>query len=193
MLNGAYRGPLLVRLTLSCTLFFITLLWVTNALLYFQHLGLRPSSVVHYYLGSEQDFTAPRSYGSMLEVAHAHFAMMAMVLLLLTHLTIFVPWPARARIALVLGTFAGALLEESGGWLVRFVSPEFAIVKIAGFIALQTGLAILLAGLAWHLNRRPPITATGESSSPRHESIEQRQGKQEQERRHRESADDRDR
>jgi hypothetical protein len=162
MLNGAYRGPLLVRLTLSCTLGFIALLWVTNVLLYFQHMGLQPASVVHYYRGSEQDFTAPRSYGSMLEVAHAHFAMMAMVLLLLTHLAIFIPWPARARVALVLGTFAGALLEESGGWLVRFVGPEFAVVKIAGFLVLQAGLAILVLGLAWHLNRRPPITAAGE-------------------------------
>ncbi len=163
MLSGAYRGPLLVRLTLSCTLVFIALLWVTNALLYFQHMGLQPASVVRYYLGSEQDFTVPRSYGSMLEVAHAHFAMMAMVLLLLTHLTIFVPWPVRARVALVLGTFAGALLEESGGWLVRFAGPEFAIVKVAGFLALQAGLAILLLGLTWHLNRRPPITATGDT------------------------------
>lgn len=156
MLHGNYRGPMLVRLTLSWALGFLALLWVTNALLYFQHMNLHPASVVHYYLGSEEDFAAPRSYGSMLEVAHAHFAIMGMVLLLLTHLSIFIPWPLRTRVLLVCGTFAGALLQEAGGWLVRFVAPGFAIVKVAGFVALQAGLAVLLVALAVHLNRRPP-------------------------------------
>lgn len=156
MLHGNYRGPVLVRLTLSWALAFLALLWVTNALLYFRHMNLHPASVVHYYLGSEADFAAPRTYGSMLEVAHAHFAMMGMVLLLLTHLAIFIPWPLRTRIVLVCATFAGALLQEAGGWLVRFVAPEFAVVKIAGFVVLQAGLAVLLVALAVHLNRRPP-------------------------------------
>jgi len=156
LLHGNYRGPLLVRLTLSWALSFLALLWITNVLLYFQHMNLHPASVVHYYLGADEDFAAPRSYGSMLEVAHAHFAMMGLVLLLLTHLAIFIPWPLRTRVVLVCATFASALLEESGGWLVRFVSPGFAPLKIAGFLGLQAGLAVLLVALAVHLNRRPP-------------------------------------
>lgn len=156
LLHGNYRGPLLVRLTLSWALGFLALLWVTNALLYFQHMTLHPASVVHYYLGNDEEFAAPRSYGAMLEVAHAHFAMMALVLLLLTHLAIFIPWPLRRRVVLVCATFGGALLEESGGWLVRFASPAFAWVKVVGFVGLQAGLAILLAALAVHLNRHPP-------------------------------------
>jgi hypothetical protein len=160
MVTGGYRGSPLVRLTLSCTLFFLALLWLSNALLYFQHMGLQASSVIHFYRGSEEDFAAPRSYGSMLEVAHAHFAMMAVVLLLLTHLVIFVPWPFRARVTLVVGTFAGALLEEAGGWLVRFVSPSLAFVKIGGFLLLQTGLGVLLVVLSLHLARRPSVTSS---------------------------------
>jgi hypothetical protein len=159
MLNGDYRGPLLMRLTLSCTLFFVALLWVSNALLYFDRMSLDPASVVRYYRGSEAEFAAPRSYGSMLEVAHAHFAMMAMVLLLLTHLSIFLPWPLRLRVVLVAGTFAAALLQEAGGWLVRFADPAWAWIKIVGFVGLQIGLAVLLVALAWHLGRRARRTA----------------------------------
>jgi len=155
MLNGGYRSQGIMRLTLGCMLVFLVGLWVTNLLLYFQHMGLTPHSVVQYYLGSEEEFAAPRSYGSMLEVAHAHFAMMAMVLLVLTHLAIFIPWPLRLRIGLVLGTFGAALLGEISGWLVRFVHPGFAVLKIASFLALQIGMAILIVGLAWHLSRRP--------------------------------------
>ena len=155
MLNGAYRSQLLMRLTLTCTLVFLAGLWATNALLYFHKMGLDPASVVQYYRGSEEEFAAPRSYASMLEVTHAHLAMMAMVLLLLTHLAIFIPWPLRLRVALVAGTFASGLLGEGAGWLVRFVHPGFAWLKIAAFLGLQIGLGILLLGLAWHLGRRP--------------------------------------
>jgi hypothetical protein len=156
MLNGGYRGHPLMRLTLGCTLVFLTGLWITNALLYFQHMGLAPHTVAVFYLGSPDDFSAPRTYGSMLELAHAHFAIMAMVLLLLTHLAIFVPWSYRLRVGLIAGTFGAALVEELAGWLVRFVHPGFAVLKVAGFLGLQLGMAILIAGLAWYLLRRAP-------------------------------------
>jgi len=156
MLNGGYRQQPLVRLTLGCTLVFLVFLWATNFLLYFRSMGLAPATVVRFYLGSEAEFAAPRTYGSMLELAHAHFAIMAMVLLLLTHLAIFVPWSMRLRVVLVLGTFGAAFVEEISGWLVRFVHPGFAPLKVVSFLALQVGLAILLAGLGWHLMRRPP-------------------------------------
>jgi len=155
MLNGAYRSQFLMRLTLGCTLVFLSGLWLTNGLLYFHTMGLTPKSVVEHYRGSDEEFAAPRSYSSMLEVSHMHLAMMAVVLLLLTHLAIFIPWPLRLRVVLVLGTFGCALLGEGAGWLVRFVHPDFAWLKIGAFLGLETGLAVLLAGLAWHLARRP--------------------------------------
>jgi len=155
MLNGDTRSSPLMRLTLSCTLVFVAFLWLSNILLYLQHMSLDPASVVRYYRGAEEEFAVPRTYGSMLEVAHAHFAMMAVVLLLVTHLSIFLPWPVRLRVGLVVATFAGAFTQEAGGWLVRFVNPAWAWTKIAGFLALEIGLGVLIAGLGWHLARRP--------------------------------------
>ena len=157
MVSGAFRVSGIMRLTLGCTLVFLVFLWATSAMLFFQRMSLDPNSVVAYYRGSEQEFAAPRTYGSLLEQSHAHFAMMSMVLLLLTHLAIFIPWPLKLRIALVLATFGAALLGELAGWLVRFVHPSFAILKVASFLGLQAGLAILMAGLGWHLMRRPAL------------------------------------
>lgn len=155
LLNGAYRSHLLMRLTLGCTLVFVAGLWITNVFLYATRIGLTPSSVVRHYLGSEAEFLPARTAGSMLEVTHAHLAMMAVVLLLVTHLAIFLPWPLRVRVALVLGTFGSALLSEASGWLVRFVHPGFAWVKIASFAGLQAGLLVLLVGLTRHLTAGP--------------------------------------
>jgi hypothetical protein len=153
--TGNYRTHVLMRLTLGCTLLLLAVFWCTNALLYFRAMGLGPQSVVAYYRGSEAAFRPPRTYGAMLEVTHMHLPMMAVVVLLLTHLCIFVPWSLRLRIALVIGTFGCALLGEAAGWLVRFAHPGFAWLKVAAFLGLQAGLAVLLVGLAVHLRQRP--------------------------------------
>jgi hypothetical protein len=41
------------------------------------------------------------------------------------------------------------LLDEGSGWLVRFVSPAFAPLKIAGFLLLETSLAVLMVTCLW--------------------------------------------
>lgn len=142
------RNRLLQAIVVAYSVY-VALLWVTNALLYFSKMSLTYGSVVTYYLGSEQQFTEPRSYLGMLEVSHFHLFAMGMLLLVLTHLVLFVPLSNRAKIWLIVAPFASALLDEGAGWLVRFVSPVFALAKIAGFLALQTSLAVLVALALW--------------------------------------------
>jgi hypothetical protein len=149
--SGGFRNHPLMRLTLGCTLVLLMGLWVTNALMLFKNMTLAPASVVAYYRGDEARFLEPRTYGSMLEVTHMHLPMMALVLLLLTHLAIFLPWSTRARAGLILSTFGFALLGEGAGWLVRFVSPAFAPLKVVAFLGLEATLGGLLVGLAFYL------------------------------------------
>jgi hypothetical protein len=124
-------------------------LWVTNLLLYFGKMGLTPDSVVLYYLGNEELFRSPRSYQGLLEVSHFHLFGMGMLLLVLTHLMLFVPLRASWKLWLIAVPFASAILDEGSGWLVRFVSPHFAILKIAGFLLLQASLALLIGVSLW--------------------------------------------
>jgi hypothetical protein len=49
--------------------------------------------------------------------------------------------------------FAAALLDEGSGWLVRFVHPGFAWLKVAGFVSLQASLAVLVAISLWAVLR----------------------------------------
>ena len=163
--SGGFRNHPLMRLTLGCTLVFLAGLWITTALMYFRNMTLDPRSVVAYYRGDESRFLEPRTYGSMLEVTHMHLPMMALVLLLLTHLAIFLPWSTRARAWLIAGTFSFALVGEGAGWLVRFVSPGFAPLKVLCFLGLEATLGGLLVGLALYLaspdRPRPRPRASG--------------------------------
>ena len=166
MQEGGFQKNPLMRLTLGFSLGLLLVFWVTGWAMYFQRMDLRPSSVVDYYNGNEAEFRNPQSASSMTETLHIHMAMMSVVLLLLTHLVIFIPMPQRTKIWLITATFASALAEEGGGWLVRFVSPSFAPVKILGLLGLQGTTAILMGLLAAFLLRADRRAALRRSVAP---------------------------
>ena len=157
--DGSHTHQPLMRLSLALTLVLLLGFWATNFAMYFSRMGLDAASVVAYYNGSEADFTPARSPASMLETTHMHLPMMGLVLLLLTHLLIFVPLRGSWKRAFIAGVFLFAIMSESGGWLVRFVSPSLAPVKVAGFLGLQACLAFLLAALAMSLARPHRVPA----------------------------------
>ncbi len=151
MQTGGFQFNPLMRMTLSWTLLFAGGLWVTNAAMYFQRMSLSPASVQAYYLGSAEEYSQPRSAASLLEVSHAHLATMGVMVLLLTHLAIFAPWEDRTKKWVISLGFGSSFVGEGSGWLVRFVSPGFAILKIACFLTFQAVLALLIAVLAMFL------------------------------------------
>lgn len=149
VITGEWDRNRLLQTIVALYSVYVIGLWVTNALLYFSKMSLYPSSVVEYYLGAEQRFLQPRSYQGMLEVSHFHLFAMGMLLLVLTHLVLFVPLRNGVKAWLIVVPFLAALVDEGGGWLVRFVSPDFAIVKVAGFLLLQGSLAALVILSLW--------------------------------------------
>jgi hypothetical protein len=142
--TGEQHRKSLINTLVLMFLVYIALLWVSNGMMYFHHMDLTPNSVVAYYLGSEEQFTQPRSYQGMLEVSHFHLFSMGMLVLTLTHLMLMTEFPVRLKIWLSGLTYAAALADEAGGWLVRFVHPLFAYFKIAAFVVLELSLAALL-------------------------------------------------
>jgi len=149
VITGEWTRNRLLQTIVALYSIYVGLLWVTNAALYFQKMSLTPSSVVAYYHGNEELFLQPRSYQGLLEVSHFHLFAMGMLLLVLTHLMLFVPLRNGIKAWLIALPFAAALLDEGAGWLVRFASPDFAILKVLGFLLLQTSLAVLVFVSLW--------------------------------------------
>ena len=153
MQTGGFQSNPLMRLTLILAMLFLTAFWVTNFALYFSKMGITAQSVSDYYLGSEEQFRMPRTFQSMLEVTHSHLPMMAMVVLLLTHLLIFAPFAFRTKILIILSGFLSSLVNESAGWLVRFVHPGFGWLKVLAFLIFQGVLGFMLVALIVFLGR----------------------------------------
>lgn len=151
-----WKDNQLLRLVLVWFLVFVALLWVSNALLYFAKMTLDPASVVAYYLGNEAQFSQPRSYQGLLEITHFHLFAMGILVLTMTHLLLFVPMANRRKAMVVSLAFGAALADEAAGWLVRFVSPVFAYLKVAGFVTLEVVLAFMIGAVLWAIFTAQP-------------------------------------
>jgi hypothetical protein len=142
--TGEQRRQSLLNTIVLLFLAYIALLWISNGMMYFHKMGLSADSVIEYYLGSEEKFTQPRSYQSLLEVSHFHLFSMGMLAVTLTHLLLFANVAMTVKIWLSLLTFGAAIADEAAGWLVRFVHPAFAYFKIGSFLILELSLAALI-------------------------------------------------
>ena len=149
VITGEWNRNRLLQTIVSLYALYVGALWLTNTLLYFQKMSLSYASVVDYYLGNEERFLTARSYQGLLEVSHFHLFAMGMLLLVLTHLMLFVPLRPKTKAWLIAVPFLSGFLDEGAGWLVRFVHPGFAYAKIAGFLLLQTSLATLMGLSLW--------------------------------------------
>jgi hypothetical protein len=161
VITGEWNRNRLLQTIVVLYALYVAALWVTNALLYFDRMGLTPGSVLEYYRGNEEKFRQPRSFQGLLEVSHFHLFAMGMLLLVLTHLMLFVPLADRAKAWLIAVPFLAGALDEGAGWLVRYGHPVFAWAKIAGFLLLQGSLALLVGLSLWAVFRGSAENYTG--------------------------------
>ena len=146
------RNDFLKIIILFTTLFFL-FLWLTNILLYMQ-IGFNYEGIVGYYLGNEETFRPPKSYIGLLEEAHFHFFSMAILLVTLTHLILFTSISTGWKLTLILGSFTSSFLEITSSWLIRYVSAQFAYLKLGSFIVMQLSLMAMMVIIIIYLFRK---------------------------------------
>jgi hypothetical protein len=129
-------------------LFYCFGFWLTNFGLYME-MGLSYQGVVEHYLGSPEKFTRPKSIRGLMEVSHFHLFAMGIFLVSLMHLLLFVPINGLLKLVLIVAAFTSAFLDEASGWLIVFVSPVFAYMKITSFVVLQLSLITTIGLSVW--------------------------------------------
>jgi thiamine biosynthesis lipoprotein ApbE len=147
LITGEWNKHRVMRVIMAFFLLYVLLFWITNFLMYFYHMSLSPVSVIKYYRGSETDFIPSKSFIGLLEVTHSHLFAMAILLVTLTHLLLFVPGRDRVKVIVSVLVLGAGLSDILSGWLVLYVHPLFAYLKIVSFLVLQAGLGILICCL----------------------------------------------
>jgi hypothetical protein len=148
-------------------LFYCFAFWLTNFGLYME-MGLSYQGVVEHYLGSPEKFTRPKSIRGLMEVSHFHLFAMGIFLVSLMHLLLFVPVNGLLKLVLIVAAFTSAFLDEASGWLIVFVSPLFAYMKIASFVVLQLSLITTIALSVWSvaMSQRNAYADSAQRSRP---------------------------
>lgn len=142
-ISNDIRNNSLLKLIVVFTLVFLFFLWLTNLLLYFK-IGFSYQSIVDYYRGSEQNFREPKSYLGLLEESHFHFFSMAIILVTLNHLILFSKIKNVWKLIIILTSYTSAFGDITAGWLIRYISPSFAYLKLGSVVVLQISFAALL-------------------------------------------------
>ncbi len=159
LVDGDFNNGSLLKIILFCALVYLTIMSITNALLFIDKTGFSVQAIVEQYLGSEEQFRNPASYRGLLEGTHMHLFAAGIMLLLVNHLTVFTGLKQGIKLTLVITSFSSGLLDMASGWLIRFVSPSFAYLKIAAFVTFELSLFCLLAAsfmsLALYDKKRP--------------------------------------
>jgi hypothetical protein len=169
LVNGDFPNSALLKIVLFFTLVYFALLFLTDIFIYAETVGFTYTSVVDHYLGSETEFKNPVSYRGLLESAHFHLFSMALALLLLNHLAAFTGIPKGLKLMLVLVSFSFGLMDILSGWLIRFLSADFAYLKIASFIIFHASFFCLL-GISFFSLRvyNKDISSGNHGSGPPH-------------------------
>ena len=149
VVTGEWNRNAMLRMVLFLFLVYVLLFWVTNWAVWLTRMDLTPDSVATYYRGDpEAEFgQPPRPMGSLAEQSHFHFFAMGILVMTLTHLLLFLPTALRIKATLIGLTFGSAMLMEGCSWLIRFVHPGFAWLKIISFLVLQASLLGLVIAL----------------------------------------------
>ena len=125
--------------------------------------GLAPDAIAAYYRGGDGEMSFPRTFWQLLEVSHFHLFSVPVVVLILSHLLYAAVASPRLRMGLTIVTFAGALLEISGPWAVRYLAGGFAYALLAGWLLLGGGMTlIILLTLLAMWRPEPPEDDAGE-------------------------------
>lgn len=160
-----------LRLVLSLFLLLTLLGYATNLFLTYQQTGFSVEGITTYYRGAEDDegqvLTYPKSARELLMNAHFHLFMMPLTLLVLCHVFYMMSVPEGLKRGVTWLSFGAVFVEIAGPWGVRFLSPAFAALLLAGNLLLAATLAVLILGPLYELWALPRVPAgNGGSGRP---------------------------
>jgi hypothetical protein len=133
-----------VKLAYTGFLIFAFIGYFTLVLIGLLRVGPGYQDIITHYRGSEAEEAFPRAFGQMLEEAHFHAFIEGLILLVLTHLFVATSVRRGVKVSVIILAFGGTLTDLACPWLIRFVSPGFALLQIASWGVMGITALILI-------------------------------------------------
>ncbi len=138
-----------LRMVLTLFLLMTALGFATNMAMTYQQTHFDLKGISEYYRGAKDAsgelIVYPKSVADLLWNSHVHLFMMPVVLLILCHIFYMTSAPGTLKKGLTWIVFLSAFAEVGAPWLIRFVSPAFAVVMALSGSLLGIGMLALMA------------------------------------------------
>ncbi|HEY7491522.1 MAG TPA: hypothetical protein VIH59_10495 [Candidatus Tectomicrobia bacterium] len=134
-------------------LVFVGLGLCTNGLFQFTRIGPTLHRMATYYRGGEhgQSMAFPKTFAELLELTHFHTFTMGVIFLILTHLMLGTHTSTRCKVSLIILACVGSLGDIASYWLIRYVSPAFAVLQLLSWIGMWVGYGGMLVVSLWDM------------------------------------------
>jgi hypothetical protein len=91
-------------------------------------IGFFPQTVTTYYLGAEEEMIYPKELSELNEWSHVHIFMIPLIFFVLCYFFAQTSFPAHWKGAVILLSFANIAGFLIAPYLIRFLSPGFAVM-----------------------------------------------------------------
>jgi len=136
-----------IRLVYTLFLVFVVISHISSIGMSLYRVGPGYDDIVKHYRGNEEanaeeggmegEMAFPKEWIELLEVTHFHAAIEGILLLVLAHLFVAVPWQTVLKRWIIVLAFGGTLLDLFSPWLIRFVAEAFAYGQITAWILMH--------------------------------------------------------
>jgi hypothetical protein len=115
--------------------------------------GIRPAAIAAHYRGGEvgEEMAFPKSAGVLMETAHFHAFVMAVVFLVLAHLFLATGYSDRAKRGWIAAALASTVADLAAPWLIRYGAGGFALPLVAAWVGLCASYGVMIAGALWEM------------------------------------------
>ncbi|GAB6066178.1 hypothetical protein JCM9492_12700 [Aquifex pyrophilus] len=120
-----------LKLLIGIFSLFAVIFTILNFFLFKEKLGLSPESVKEYYLGDPKKFLKPKSLEGLIKVSHPHTLSIPAFYFALGHFLLFTPYKRKTLTFLLLLVLP--LFESLSGFFIRYVHPDFSLIKLLTF------------------------------------------------------------
>lgn len=145
------RASLPTRVLITCFMVTMVIAVAVGVLNYKVRTGLTVDGTEQWYRGNEgaggeaQRLLFPKTAVELMDVTHPHLFDQAILFFILCHLFALTRVRPRLKTTIYVLSFANVLVDCSGPWLIRYVSPAFAPVQVLSPISMSILVLILIA------------------------------------------------
>jgi hypothetical protein len=127
----------------------------TNGLFQFIHIGPTVHRVATYYRGGTLGpaMVFPKTFIQLLELTHFHTFIMGVIFVILAHLLVATRLASAVKTALIGLAFAGSLGDVASYWLIRYLSPLFALLQLLSWVGMWLGYGGMIVVALWDMWR----------------------------------------